>query len=247
MSVLVTGGSGGLGTAIGEAFARRGYAIALLDLEAEPTSRVADRLSDAYGVTVAGVACDVTDRESVERAWADAERAVGTIDVVVNNAGIFTKKDFLDLTLEQWQRTLDVNLTGPFHVSQCAARSWVPAGVAGSIVNVASIAAFTAGHGGAVDYGASKAGLVGLTIHLAVDLGPHGIRANGVAPGSFRSPMSVTRLAAPEEREKSEALIPLGRVGEAEEVAATVLFLAVDGTYVNGAVIACDGGTVVKM
>jgi NAD(P)-dependent dehydrogenase (short-subunit alcohol dehydrogenase family) len=126
-----------------------------------------------------------------------ATEQLGPIDVLVNNAGVFAPTPFLELTPEAWDRTLQVNLYGAFHTSQRAARDWLAAGTKGAIVNIASIAAMTAGYGGTADYGASKAGLVGLTIHLAVDLGPQGIRTNAVAPGSFYSPMNAERLTRP--------------------------------------------------
>lgn len=247
MTVFLTGGGGGLGAAIANGFARRGIDVAVADRELAAAQQVAKDVSETHGVRASAVECDVTDPASVAAAWTHATEQLGPIDVLVNNAGVFAPTPFLELTPQAWDRTLQVNLYGAFHTSQRAARDWLAAGTKGAIVNIASIAAMTAGYGGTADYGASKAGLVGLTIHLAVDLGPHGIRTNAVAPGSFYSPMNAERLARPGEEEHSSAMTPLKRIAQPEEVAAAVLFLALDATYVNGVVIPVDGGTVVRM
>lgn len=247
MTVLLTGAAGGLGLAIAEKFAARGQSLALLDRTPGAAEEAATRLAGEYGVEAIALGADVTSRASIDDAWDAAEAHAGAIDVVVNNAGRFVPTDFRELSYESWQATLDVNLGGAFHTSQRAAQTWVPAGVKGAIVNVASIAAFTAGYGGAVDYGVSKAGLVGLTIHLAVDLGQFGIRSNAVAPGSFYSPMNAARLANPEQEAKSAGQSPLKRIGQPGEVADVVVFLGLDATYVNGTVVNVDGGVAVVM
>jgi NAD(P)-dependent dehydrogenase (short-subunit alcohol dehydrogenase family) len=247
MSVFLTGGGGGLGNGVAQAFAARGVAVALADRVKENAEAVASAVAAEHDVPVLPLECDVTDAASIARAWDRAGEELGPVDALVNSAGIFRRRPFLDLTEEEWNTTLDVNLTGAFLVSQHAVRHWLAAGTPGSIVHVASIAAMNAGFGGAVDYGASKAGLVGLTIHLAVEFAPAGIRCNAVAPGFFYSPINAARLADPEEEARSAAFSPLRRIGQPDEVASAVVFLAMDATYVNGTVLPVDGGIVVRM
>jgi len=247
MAVFITGCAGGLGAALAHGFAARGQSIAVVDIEKSKAEAVAEQVRADHGVKTAALACDITEPTSVDAAWNAAVAELGSIDVLVNNAGVFNPTPFVDLSPEAWDRTLKINLYGAFYTAQRAARDWLPQGTQGAIVNVASIAAMTAGYGGTADYGASKAGLVGLTLHLAVDLGQYGIRANAVAPGSFYSPMNAERLADPEQEEHSASLSPLHRIGQPEEVAAAVVFLALDGTYVNGVVVPVDGGIVVRM
>jgi NAD(P)-dependent dehydrogenase (short-subunit alcohol dehydrogenase family) len=167
---------------------------------------------------------------------------------LINGAGTFTSTEFLDVSMEQWKHTLDLQLTAPFLFSQLAARDWVASGIGGSIVNVASTAAVRAKETrGSVDYSASKAGLLGLTTYLAVQFGRYGIRTNAVLPHSFTSPMNVARLADPDEAERAKAGVPLNRIASAGDVAATIAFLALDGEYLNGVLLPCDGGVSVKM
>jgi len=248
MGVFITGGAGGLGNALAESFGSRGIAVAVADLDLDAAETTARELRKKYPALAAtGVECDVTDPASVDEAWVRAVADLGPLETLVNNAGVFRPMPFLKMSPQAWDRTMQVNLYGAFHTCQRAVRDWVQEGRPGSIVNIASIAALNAGYGGTADYGASKAGLVGLTIHLAVDLGPHGIRTNAVAPGSFYSPMNAERFAAPGQEESSAALTPLRRIATPEEVAAAAVFLALDATYVNGVVIPVDGGTAVRM
>jgi NAD(P)-dependent dehydrogenase (short-subunit alcohol dehydrogenase family) len=245
-AAFVTGGGGGLGTALGWGFARRGVPVALADNNVDNARQAALEIEAATDTRAIGLGCDVTSRDAVHAAWSEASEALGPIDAVVNNAGRFIPTDFLDISVEQWNETLAINLTGAFHVSQRAVREWVERETKGSIVNVASIAALVAAPGGA-DYGASKAGMVGLTIHLAVAYGQYGIRVNAVAPGVFRSPINVERLQRPGEEEKSTSISPMRRIASADEIAATVIHLALDASFVNGVVVPCDGGTTVVM
>lgn len=228
LSVFLTGGAGGLGKACARTFADRGHAVAVVDRDIASAAAVADEVSgEVRGAEVRPVQCDVSDPAAVGAAWTAAESALGPVDVVVNNAAILRIRRFRDLTLEEWQATLAVNLTGAFLVAQTAVRAWLEEGRTGAIVNVASVAATRAGLSGAVDHGVSKAGLVGLTTHLAVDLGPHGIRVNAVAPSSFFSPLNDERFSRPGCQEAIIDRVPSRRIGEAAEVAAAVVFLGV--------------------
>jgi len=246
MSVLVTGGGGGLGRAVLAGLAARGVAAAVVDIDG---NGLADALDSARGagVDVAGEVCDIGDDTAVARTWDALEEQVGAIEAVVNCAGSYAWRDLAEITPEAWAETLAANLTGPFIVCRHAGLAWIERGAPGAIVNVASTAAFASGFHEATDYGAAKAGLVGLTVHLAVKLGPRGIRANAIAPGSFRSPMNEARLTDPAEVSRSEAIVPLGRVASAAEVAAVALYLALDADYVTGTVVPVDGGTLARM
>lgn len=247
MSALITGGGGSLGLAIGLAFAARGVPVALLDRDISAAEQAAAEICAKTAAKAEGFVCDVTEPEQIERSWAAASEALGVPDIVVNNAGRFVSHEFTDLPLEVWEETLALQLTGPFLVCRQAARSWIANGVQGAIVNVSSNAAAAAHEKGSADYGASKAGLVGLTVDLAVELGPHGIRANSVLPGTFRSRLNAERLADAEAARKESANVPMRRLGEPQEIAAAVVFLAMEGTYTNGAALSCDGGTMVRL
>jgi NAD(P)-dependent dehydrogenase (short-subunit alcohol dehydrogenase family) len=247
VSAIVTGGGGGLGEAVAAQLLKRGVATALLDSSYENARAVATRLSEIDSARAIAVACDVSATKDVQAAWAFTESELGPIDVVVNAAGIQGQHPISTMTDDVWERVLEVNLTGAFKVCRQAATAWLDEGRSGSIVNVASSLAFVANPGGSSAYGASKSGLVGLTIQLAVELGSHGIRVNAVAPAGFRSPMYAELLKRPDQDERIKALIPMGRIGEPEEVAATIVFLALDGTYINGVTIPIDGGNIVKM
>lgn len=241
MSAFITGGAGALGSACAAAFAARGIPVAVVDLDAEAASAVAVRLSAETGTAAVPVVCDLTDSASIERAWDTAEAALGSIDRVVNNAGVWRHIPFPEISSEEWSKIVALNLTAPFQVAQLAARRWLSDGVEGSIVNVASIAAFSSGISGAVDYGVTKAGVVGLTIQLSAVLGPSGIRVNGIAPGSFYSAMNADRFANGGDIGLAQR-IPLRRIGTPEDMAAVILFLSLDGLYVNGVVVPVDGG-----
>jgi NAD(P)-dependent dehydrogenase (short-subunit alcohol dehydrogenase family) len=243
-SAIITGGAGGLGMAIGQAFLKRGIDVALWDRT--QTDAAVEQLS-GEGAKIVGVECDITHSRQVVEAWAKTESSLSPVEIVVNCAGIFTPTPIRELSDAQWERTLGVNLTGAFYLCRRAAVAWLPSGVSGAIVNVASNAALNAAPFGAADYGSSKAGMIGLTTHLAVELAPYGIRTNAVCPGQFRSPLNAERLAQPGAEEASVAMIPLGRIGMPEDIATVVVHLALDATYANGAIVTVDGGVTSRM
>jgi NAD(P)-dependent dehydrogenase (short-subunit alcohol dehydrogenase family) len=246
-AALVTGGGGGLGRAVALQLASRGARVALVDVTREPLEAVAAEVGDAGGAPPGVIVADLTDPVAVQQAWKTAQATVGPLDGLVNAAGMFKPHDFTELPLERWQAGLAVHLTAPFLLSRCAARAWIPAGIEGSIVNVASTAAIRAKASGSAEYGASKAGLLGLTIDLAVELGPHGIRTNAVLPHSFHSPINAERLKDPVQYANAVESVPLKRIATAEEVAAAVGFLLLDGSYLNGVLLPCDGGMAAQM
>jgi NAD(P)-dependent dehydrogenase (short-subunit alcohol dehydrogenase family) len=180
---------------------------------------------------------DLHDPDAGAAAVQELADALGGIDALVNNAGYGTSKPALELAAEEWQGVIDVDLTGPFLVAQAAARRMVEQGRGGAIVNVTSVHEHIPLSGSA-PYTAAKHGLGGLTKVLALELGPHGIRVNAVAPGQI-----ATRMTGQEDAAPSPANVPLGRAGDAREVAELIAWLASDrASYVTGASYVIDGG-----
>ena len=226
-SVLVTGGSRGIGLAIARAMASDGDAVAV-------TYRTGRAPEDLLGVS-----CDVTDTASVDAAFSEVETAQGPVEVLVANAGITRDQLMLRMSDEDWHTVIDTNLTGVFRCTRRAAKGMVRMR-RGRIVLVSSVVGLYGGQGQA-NYAASKAGLVGMARSIARELGGRGITANVVAPGFVETDM--TAALTPERREAYAGLIPAGRFGITDEIAHAVRFLASDAAgYVNGAVLPVDGG-----
>jgi 3-oxoacyl-[acyl-carrier protein] reductase len=226
-SVLVTGGNRGIGLAIARAFAATGDKVAI-------THRGSGAPEGLFGVT-----CDVTDAAAVDAAFTAAEAQHGPIEVLVANAGITDDTLLLRMSEESFTRVLDTNLTGAYRVAKRAAPGMLRAR-RGRMIFVSSVVAF-AGSPGQANYGASKAGMLGLARAIARELGSRSITANVIAPGFIDTDMT----AAVSEARKAEILagVPLGRYGTVDEVAGTAVFLASDAAaYINGAVVPVDGG-----
>jgi 3-oxoacyl-[acyl-carrier protein] reductase len=234
--VAVTGAARGIGLAVVQAFAGTGARVALCDLDGERVEAVAADLPPG----TLGHRVDVTDARAVDDWASEIEATWGGIDVLVSNAGVYPSDAFLDLTPERWDAVLDVNLRAAFLVCQRFARSMVSGGEGGSIVTIASGTARFA-RVGAAHYGASKAGLVALTRTMALELAPHRIRVNAVSPGLVDVPDGPQ--LAPGYRRAMTAMVPWGRMGTPEDVAAAVLALAEPGlAYVTGQELRVDGG-----
>ncbi len=243
MSVAVTGAQQGIGAAIARAAAREGAHVVVNWLDDEAGARAVAEDVVAAGMRAELVAGSVTDPEAVRRI-VEAGRDLGGsrgLGGFVNNAGIFPRVPFLELTGEDWDAVHDVNLKGTFRCTQAAARAMIRAGNGGSIVNLASVAAFRCSPNG-VHYVASKAGVIGLTRATSLDLAPHRIRVNAIAPG-------VTDTAQPrygmseEELAAAGAEIPLGRIAAPEDVASLAVFLlSGESAHVTGQTLHVNGG-----
>lgn len=233
-NVLVTGGASGIGQATAARFLDEGCAVCVLDRSAEARARVADELPSLAAV----LAADVAVMGQVREAFQQAVDRMGSVDVLINNAGISIRHDFLDISTEEWDTVLGVNLTGVFNVAQTAARHMVDKG-SGVILNTASTAGNT-GYPHYADYSASKGGVIALTQAMALELAPV-VRVNAISPGYVLTPMqraeySDEMLAAVNRK------IPMGRHAKPEEIAALFAFLASeDAAFATGQVYVMDG------
>ncbi len=233
-NVLITGGASGIGEATAVRFMEEGCSVCVIDRSGEACERAQKQRPGLSGV----IQADVSDRQQVEKAVDEAIGNMGSIDIVINNAGISIRHDFLDITPQEWDEVLGVNLSGVFHIAQTAARHMVERG-SGVILNTASTAGAT-GYPHYADYSASKGGVIALTLAMALELAPT-VRVNAVSPGYVLTPM--------QRAEYSDAMleavnrkIPLGRHARPEEIAALYAFLASDDAgFATGQVYVMDG------
>src|SRR5213082_2667703 len=238
---LVAGSGGGIGGAGAEALAREGAAVLCTDIDGAAADATAARIR-AAGDRAASLGLDVRDRAAVDEAVAMAVHEFGRLDILLDCAGISHRGNFLELDPAVWDRIIAVNLTGMFHLGQAAARQMVRQGSGGSIINVTSQLAEVARPERAA-YVASKGGGRSLTHAMAVDLAVHGIRVNAIAPGPTLTGLTRASYTDPEARRATEAVIPLGRLGQPDDLAGAVLFLASDESrWVTGSTVTVDGG-----
>ena len=243
---LVTGASSGLGVQFARALADNGASVALVARRADRLSALRDEI-EARGGRAVAIEADATNRESMLRAFDTAEAALGTITVLVNNAGVAQKAlRAIDVSPEEWRRVLSLDVDAVFYWAQEAARRMLAAKVQGSVVNIASVLAFGTGKGVA-SYATAKAAVVQITKSLAVELAFKGVRVNAIAPGWFVTEINDKFL----ETEAGTALkrdIPMGRFGESGDLDGALLLLASNaGRYITGATILVDGGQVVQL
>jgi 3-oxoacyl-[acyl-carrier protein] reductase len=242
---LVTGASSGLGVRFAEVLAGAGAAVALVARRAEKLAAVQARIEQAGGRAVA-IAADVLDRAAMLRAFDEAERAFGTVTILVNNAGVAHANRAVDLPPEEWRRVVGTNLDAVFFWAQEAARRMLAAKQGGAIVNIASVLGFGVSKGTAA-YAVAKAGIVQLTKALGLELAFRGIRVNAIAPGWIVTDLNREYLLS----EPGTALkreIPVGRFGEERDLDGALLLLASDaGRYIAGTTIVVDGGQMVGL
>lgn len=235
-TVVITGGSRGIGASVAESFARRGAALALIYAgDGKKADETAQSLAEKYSTTVRTYRCDVSSYDEARAVVAAIKADFGTFHVLVNNAGITRDGLVAVMKEEDWDRVLDVNLKGAFNMIRHASGVFIR-NRCGAIVNISSVSGIM-GNVGQVNYSASKAGLIGLTKSVARELAARNITCNAVAPGFIRTDMTKDLG----QDNPLIASIPLGRPGEAEEVAEAVVFLC-SSAYVTGVVLRVDGG-----
>ncbi len=238
---VITGAARGIGLACAKCFVAEGAKVVLADLEEETGERAAESIQESGG-DVIFVACDVGDKASVGQLFDKTQAAYGDLDCVVANAGIVHAADFLDLEEADFDRVIRVNLKGVFLTCQAAARRMVAQGHGGTIITMSSVNAVMA-IPSITPYVAAKGGVNQLTKVMALALADHGIRVNGIGPGSIATEMAQAVLNDPEKARGALCRTPLGRFGEPEEVGKIAVFLASDdSSYLTGQIIYPDGG-----
>ncbi|MDL9978459.1 3-oxoacyl-ACP reductase FabG [Microbacterium candidum] len=243
-TAIVTGAARGIGAAIALRFARDGLRVAVLDLEEAACQATADRIA-AEGGTALAVGCDVADEDAVTSAVARVAAELGAPTILVNNAGIIRDNLIFKMTVDDWDAVMSVHLRGAFLMSR-ACQAHMKDAAFGRIVNLSSTSAL--GNRGQANYAAAKAGMQGLAKTLAIELGRYGVTANAIAPGFIQTDMTAAtaeRVGIPFDQflEAAAKEIPVQRVGQPEDIAATASFLcSQDAGFVSGQVIYVAGG-----
>jgi len=239
---LVTGGGQGIGKAISLSLAKAGARVVLAFNTSEAGAREVVEQARTFDAQAVSVHADMENNGDLEKLVDAAMTAFGTIDVLVNNAGVAIYHPFLEMPREAWNRTIQINLTAAFVLSQRVARIMVRQGTKGSIINISS-AGGSCAQKGLAHYNASKGGLNLLTKAMALELGPYGIRVNAIAPGAIEVERNKASLVEGAYTQEWKKIIPLGRWGQPEEIADIVLFLACDASgFITGHILSADGG-----
>ncbi|MBI5491349.1 MAG: SDR family oxidoreductase [Deltaproteobacteria bacterium] len=236
---VVVGGGSGLGQAIAQGFSDAGAFVVAAGRDGDKLASTVKQIKDSGGCAES-VTMDILSKESVDEAIGNIVKKRGRIDVLVNSAGIHQKKTTLDVTDEEWKGVIETNLTGSFRVCRAVGKEMVRQ-QSGKIINIASLGSFAALTDAAA-YSASKAGIVLLTKNLAIELAPYNIQVNAIAPGVFRTALNEKVLVG-ERLERIISKTPMKRLGRAEEIAGTAIYLASKASdFVTGTVISVDGG-----
>ena len=238
-NVFITGSTRGIGLAIAHYFAAQGANL-VLNGRSEISSELIGEF-DQYDVQVVGVSGDVSDADDAKRMIQEATDALGSVDVLINNAGITADKLVLKMTADDFERVLKINLTGAFNMTQAVLKPMTKARQ-GAIINMTSVVGLI-GNAGQANYAASKAGLIGLTKSVAREVASRNIRVNAIAPGFIESDM--TAVLSDKVKDAMKAQIPMKRFGSVEEIATAALFVATQ-EYITGQTIAIDGGMVMQ-
>ncbi|MDB2386962.1 SDR family oxidoreductase [Shewanella sp.] len=242
--VVITGGAGGLGYAMAENLAAAGAKLALIDVDQEKLEKACANIGAS--TEVQGYAVDITDEEDVFATFQFIKEDFGQVNVLINNAGILRDglllkakegQVFERMSFDQFQSVINVNLTGSFLCGREAAAAMIETAQQGVIINISSLA--KAGNVGQSNYAASKAGVAAMSVGWAKELARYNIRSAAIAPGVIETDM--TAAMKPEALERLEKMVPVGRLGQAQEIASTVRFI-IENEYVNGRVFEIDGG-----
>lgn len=240
---IVTGAGRGLGRAMTLALAQAGAHLVVVDVTGDSVEAVAEEVR-ALGRRALPAAVDVGDSLQVRQAIEQVVHHFGRVHVLVNNAGVTSNSPFEELDEADWERVLQVNLTGVFHCIKWVGRQLIGQGTGGSIVNIASMSGLIGNRGGNnTHYCATKGGVIALTRSLAVEWAPHGIRVNAIAPGYFVSPMTErVRQRDPDFYQELIDRVPLGRFGKGQDLAGAVVYLASEASaFVSGHILVVDG------
>lgn len=240
---LVTGARRGMGKSHALALAKQGAKVVVTDISQEECETVVDEIKSSGGEAVA-FKLDVTNASDVNQVFDEVVSQFSRLDILVNNAGIYIPKPALEITEDDWDKMIDINLKGEFLCAQRAAREMAK-NKWGRIINISSIDSGGVGVGlaGGAHYAASKGGVIGLTEVLATEFAPLGITVNAIGPGAIDTPMISSAQMTEEMMKQLMAGVPIGRVGKPEEVSAAVVFLASEeASYVTGATLFVDGG-----
>ncbi len=241
---VITGASSGLGVQFANALASRGASLALLARRLDKLEAVAKEISEKHGVKVEAIQCDITDTDNVHAAAQRVREAFGQVDILINNAGTGGVMPAIDMTDEEWDRDIQVDLTGTFRVTREFVRGMIEHSSYGRVINIASMYGMVGNMGlPSSAYHAAKGGVVNLTRALAAEWASKGVTVNCICPGYFETELTKATLETPEFKEYMARTVPLGRYGRAGELDSAVLFLASrESSYVSGVILPVDGG-----
>jgi 3-oxoacyl-[acyl-carrier protein] reductase len=245
-TIVVSGGARGIGQHIAQQFLLEGANVAIADLDRKGGASLEAQLSRVYGDDrIRFIGCDVTNKNDVNRLFYEVLEKWGSVNVLVNSHQWWPFSWFQDITDEDWQRCIDVNLTSYFLLCRAAVKIFVDLGIKGKILNITSQAAFRGSTTGHAHYAAAKAGIVGLTMSVAREVAALGINVIGLAPGIVETP--ATQEILQKDRKSYESRIPLGRVARPDEIASVAVFLMSErASYITGATIDISGGILMR-